>query len=108
MAKFSGKVGFIIPTDDGYGLWTDVVIEKTMRGDLLRLRNDVVADSSKVNDDMILSATISLIANKFLHENFQHVKYINYMGVNWKVSGVRINGVRWEITTGGIYNGTTA
>lgn len=108
MAKFSGNVGFIIPKDDGFGSWTEQTIEKKMRGDLLRLRNDVVAASDKVNDDIVLATTISLIANKFLHENFQHVKYIHYMGTNWKVSSVRLNGVRWELTTGGVYNGKTA
>lgn len=107
MAKYSGNVGFIIPTNDGFGSWKDMLVEKRMRGDLIRLRNDVVADSTKVNDNLVLSATVSLVANKFLHENFQHLIFITYMGVKWKVSNVRIEGVRWIVTTGGVYNGST-
>lgn len=64
--------------------------------------------SDKVSDDITTSDEISVIADKFACKNFSNIRYVKYMGANWKVASVRLRYPRIILTLGGVYNGRTA
>jgi len=106
MAKFYGVIGYAIQAETRPGVWTDQVIERTYRGDVLQSVNRWQS-SDQVNDDFVIDNKLSIISDPFAYENFQHIKYVRWMGANWKISKIEILRPRLILTTGGVYNGPT-
>jgi len=104
MAKFSGVIGYAIQVETVPGVWTDQIVEKYYRGDVLQNMNRWQS-SDKVNDDFVIDNKISILSDPFLYENFQHMKYVRWMSTNWKISKIEILRPRVIISIGGVYNG---
>lgn len=102
--KFSGMVGYVIPTEVSPGIFKDVVKERRMRGDFIRLLNRV-EEGDKINKDYTMSNSISLVADKYSYENFQWIRYVVYMGAKWEVNSVNILRPRLNIEMSGVWNG---
>lgn len=106
MAKWSGTIGFAENKETVPGVWSDSdVVEKFYRGDLL-MNWSKSQPSGDVNDNIIVTTQISIVADPYARQNFYHMKYIEYMGERWKVS--TIDATRYPrliISLGGIYNG---
>jgi predicted transposase YbfD/YdcC len=107
MAKFHGVIGYAIQVETVPGVWEDQIIERNYRGDVLQNMNRWQS-SEQVNDNFAIDNKLSIISDPFAYENFQHIKYIRWMGANWKVTKVEILRPRLILTTGGVYNGPTA
>lgn len=107
MAKFHGVIGYAVQTETVPGVWDDQIIERNYRGDVLQNMNRWQS-SEQVNDNFAIDNKLSIISDPFAYENFQHIKYIRWMGANWKVAKVEILRPRLILTTGGVYNGPTA
>lgn len=103
MAKFAGKIGFINTIETSPGIWTSDVIEKTYVGDVIKTSLRYQKDS-QINDDVVLSKRISIIADVFVNNNLHSIKYVTYMGVKWKVTEFDIQYPRVILTLGGVYN----
>lgn len=103
MAKFYGKIGYIKTVEIEPGVWQEQSIERDYYGDIIRNVSKYQM-SDKVNDDINLSNTFSIISDPFASENFQHMQYIVYMGTKWKISNVEVQYPRLLISTGGVYN----
>jgi hypothetical protein len=103
MAKFYGKIGYIKTVEIEPGVWQEQSIERDYYGDVIRNISKYQM-SDKVNDDINLSNTFSIISDPFASENFQHMRYIVYMGTKWKISNVEVQYPRLLISTGGVYN----
>jgi hypothetical protein len=104
MAKFSDIVGFATLVDSGNGIITNQIIEKTYVGDLIRDAKRWQS-TSQVNDDLVLSNRISIIADDFALTNIQAVKYVVLNGTKWKVTSIEFVSPRLILTCGGVYNG---
>lgn len=108
MAKFSGKIGFVVDeeTYKGSGVWIERTIEKPYRGDVI---NDVMKwqDSSRVNEELNISNKFSIVADTFAIQNIGNMRYVDYLGTKWKIMTVEINRPRIVIYLGGLYYGTT-
>ena len=102
MAKFFGKIGFEIQTETRPGVW-EGFIEKTYRGDLLKLMNRN-QDVGQVNENIALSNTVSIVADPFAVNNFAAIRYIEYLGTKWEVSSVEVNYPRMTLYIGGEYH----
>ena len=107
MAKFYGVIGYAIQVETVPGVWEDQIIERNYSGDVLQNMNRWQS-SEQVNDNFAIDNKLSIISDPFAYENFQHIKYIRWMGANWKVTKVEILRPRLILTTGGVYNGPTA
>lgn len=103
MAKYAGKIGFLIHEEDEHSSWTEHVVEKPYTGDILRhsMRYET---SDKISDDIYVNNQISIIADAFAYKNFQCMKYITYLGANWKITSATIEPPRIIMTIGGVYN----
>ena len=108
MAKFYGAVGYGIPTETSPGVWTDQIVERNYSGDVLKNYKSSSAGES-INDNIIVSNNISIISDPFAMNHFHTIKYIRWMGAEWKVSSVDATQYpRLILTLGGAYNGETA
>jgi len=110
MAKFYGKVGYGINTEVpvGSGVWKDVIIEHSYSGEILRNSRNLVSASNTLNDNIKMSNEISIVATPFANQNFQSIRYIEYMGTLWKVLNVSVQYPRLILGMGDVYNGKKA
>ena len=103
MAKFYGNIGYSKMTETEPGIWNEEIIEKPYYGDLVR-NTSRYQNSSDVNDNIVLSNNISIVADPYARENFQHIRYVEFMGAKWKVSNAEVQYPRIILSIGGLYN----
>ena len=105
--KYSGKIGFAISSETKPGIWNKTITERTYYGDVNRYIRKWESNQT-INGNIDINNQISIIADPFACENFQHMVYISWMNALWKISSVEIQYPRMILTIGGVYNGETA
>ena len=104
MAKFYGEVGYIITTETSPGIFSEDLVKKYYYGD--EIKHTVrVQSSDKINDDLIPSSQVSIIADPYANNNYLNIRYVMLHGVRWKITNVDIQRPRIILTLGGVYNG---
>jgi len=104
MSKFYGVVGFIAPEETTPGVWTEVETEREYYGDVTR--NTSRWDSSgNLNDDLNVNNSISIVADPYASQNFQSIRYVEWMNAKWKVTSVEVQYPRLILSIGGVWNG---
>ncbi len=103
MAKFYGTIGYTTVTEIKPGVWKDDIIEREYYGDLVR-NTRRLQGADKLNDDINISNEISIVSDPFAMQNFHAMRYVNFMGTKWKVTGVEVKYPRLILTVGGVYN----
>ena len=104
MAKFFGRVGYAVSRETAPGVWTDKIQTMPYRGDVLSVRSKWEDGESK-QDNLRINNEFSLVADPFAYQNFARIKFIEWMGVRWKVTSVKVERPRLIISIGGEYNG---
>jgi hypothetical protein len=109
MARFRGEVGYSINTveqPEGSGKWVEQIEEHVYYGDVIRnVRN--MGPGDKVNENLSVSNSISVMADQFADEHFSKIKYVRWMGQPWTVTSVEVRAPRLILTLGSVYNGPT-
>ena len=105
MAKFYGSIGFASVEEKADGVWDEVITEVNYTGDVIRNTRGLQPGDS-LNDDLTTRNIISIIADPFANHNFHTMRYINWMGANWKITNVEVQRPRLILTIGGVYNGS--
>ena len=107
--KFSGKVGFwqkSIMTSPG--VYKPGIIEKPYTGDIIREHRRWQAAENQQNENFTISNRISIISDLYMQKNWGSIKYVNWNGVNWKVTSIDPSSYpRIIIELGGVYNEKT-
>lgn len=103
--RYFGKLGFATTEEVAPGIWEPANTERDVYGDVNNLTQRQQANQNSTNDDLVLSCEFSVIADAFTEENFQHVKYITYLGSKWKVTNIKVARPRLILNVGGVYNG---
>lgn len=106
MAKFFGKIGYAETVETAPGVWREQITVREYYGDVTRNMRRYES-AGQVNDNINISNTISIVADPFAYDNFHAMRYIEYLGVKWKVSSVEVQYPRLLLTIGGVYNGET-
>lgn len=108
MARFGGKIGFgeSVENPAGSGVWKDVITEYTYFGDVVRNARRL-QEGDKVNDDITLENSISVVADEYANEHIFAMRYVEWAGKRWKVSKVEVERPRLILRLGGVYNGPT-
>lgn len=108
MARFYGEVGYGTPVENppGSGVWIDVINEYPYQGDVIRNTRQIEA-GDKVNEDIVVSNSISIVADQYAIENFFKIKYVRWSGVLWTVTTVEVRSPRLILSIGSVYNGPT-
>jgi hypothetical protein len=103
MAKYYGKIGFGQTSEIKPGVWKDTIVEKNYYGDILQnfVRND---NTQQVNDNLNISNRFSIVSDPFATQNYYSIKYLEYLGVKWKVTTVELQYPRLILYVGGAWN----
>lgn len=107
MAKFFGKIGYGISEETAPGVWEDVITEKDYYGDVIR-NSRGLQETDKVNNDLTVGNSISVVADAYANEHFFAIRYIRWAGAYWTVSDVEVVSPRLTLRLGGVYNGPKA
>lgn len=107
MAKYYGVIGFANTEETSPGVWEEVITERPYYGDVNRF-NKRYDSRDQVNDNININNEISIVGDPFAYEHFAYLRYVEWMGVKWKVSSVEIHYPRLTLSIGGVYNGDTA
>lgn len=103
MAKFYGKIGYLTTVETVPGVWEEDIEERPYYGDVLSLSKKDQANEN-LNDDITLNQRVSIVADPFAYENFYKMKYLEFLGTKWKITGVEVNRPRLILSAGGVYN----
>lgn len=102
--KFYGEVGFVQSNVEVRpGVYDDVVTERKFYGDVTR--NSRGLEGEKVNPDISVSNSISILADNDANENIFAMRYIKWMGTLWIIDNVEVESPRLILRLGGVYNG---
>lgn len=107
MAKFYGPIGYSVSTEVRPGVWKDTIEERNYYGDLIRDTSRWTASQDSTNDDLTINNQISIVADPFAENNFHSMKYVRFMGANWKITSVEPRFPRLILSVGGAYSGPT-
>lgn len=104
MPKYFGKVGFAESVETAPGIWDDRIVERSFYGDVVRdLRR--LQNHTKLNDDITITNSFSIVADKYAYANFHKIRYLEYMGTKWKVESVDASTPpRLTLDVGAVYN----
>lgn len=107
MAKFYGKIGFVdtVEDPDNPGVWEEKTVEREYPGELIKVYKKVQPSSNSVNDNLILSTEITIVADPYANQNMYAMRYVNFGGANWKIESVGVEYPRLRLSIGGVYNG---
>lgn len=103
MNKYYGAVGYVNTTETSPGVWEPIITERNYYGDITK-NYKRYSGGDKVNDDIEISNSFSILADPYAYDNFHSIAYITYMGTKWKVSGVEVQFPRLILSAGGVYN----
>lgn len=104
MARFYGKIGYGIDVNKGNGVWETVITERVSSGDVISPRKNS-GTGEKVNDDLSVSNSVSIVADSYALENASAIRYVELLGALWKVLNVETESPRLILRLGGVYNG---
>lgn len=108
MGLFYGPIGFVETIEEpaGSGIWVEVPIEKKYRGEIQRNSKRWDASDS-VNPNLNISNTISIVADPYISNKLNCVRYIKWLGGYWEITSVDVELPRLILSVGGVYNGPT-
>ncbi len=108
MARFLGEVGYgeSVETPPESGVWVDEITEFPYQGDVIRNTRQLES-GEKINENIVVSNSISIVADEYAFEHFFNVKYVRWAGVLWTVSAVEVKTPRLILSLGSVYNGPT-
>jgi hypothetical protein len=107
MARFCGRVGFGENLQTTPGVWEDTITEYVYYGDVVR-NSRQLRESDKVNYDLSVGNSISIVADPYASEHFFAIRYVEWAGALWTVSNVDVESPRLILRLGEVYNGPTA
>lgn len=103
MAKWAGKIGFAISEETKPGVWVECIVVRNYYGDLMR-NTRRLQSSGNLNDNVIISNQLSIVADPYANENFHAMRYAEFMGTKWKITSVEVQYPRLILEMGDIYN----
>ena len=109
MAKWYGTIGYAetVEQPENSGIWVETITERSYYGDVIR-NSRRLESAGQVNDNVVVSNQISIVADPFANQNFHAIRYAEFMGAKWKITNVEVQYPRLILTLGGIYNGQQA
>ena len=107
MGKWSGKIGYSSPVEVRPGVMEHQITERSHVGDLIR-NTRRTEGGDRIIENLVLSNSVSLVADAFAMNHFFEMVYITMFGTKWKISIVEVKPPRLILQIGEVYNGPTA
>lgn len=105
MAKWFGTIGFAETVEIRPGVWEERITEAKYYGDVIRNSRNLQSSVDQLNDNINIANQFSIVADPFAKNHFHKMRYLEYMGVKWKVTTVEDQRPRLILTIGGLWNG---
>lgn len=103
--KFSGKIGFYSGDEEVRpGVWRPKIEERPYAGDLLEDNRRFQYSSEQQDAEFNVQNRISILADLYSRTNWPSIRYVEWNGVKWTVSAVKVQYPRITITLGGYYH----
>lgn len=103
MAKFHGIIGYAERKETSPDVWTDVITDHTYSGDVISNTASWQAGAN-LNDNLMVSNTISIVADSYANANVSAMRYVNWHGVDWEIIKFTVQRPRIILMLGGVYN----
>lgn len=100
--KWYDEIGFREEVEEEPGVWVPTITTRNFYGDILK-NSWREQQGTKINADLSVSNTISVVADPYLLNNFQKIAYLKLFGAKWRVSSVEVNSPRLTLTLGDLY-----
>ena len=107
MARYSGVIGYGVPTMVSPGVYDDVITERHYYGDVKQSNSKLRGSGESINDNVVLQNIIEILADQYVLANINQIRYVSWNGIRWKVSGVEVKRPRLVLTVGEVYDGPT-
>lgn len=103
--KYHGSVGYAVAKEsaDIPDTFENSIEEHIYQGDIISNRSQW-KETDKINDDLTISNKISILADPYAFQNFQHIRYVTWMNSKWKVSNIELAFPRIILTINGEWN----
>lgn len=105
MKKFYGNVGYVETVEVTPGYWGPQETIRPYYGDWIRYSSKFQISSDSTNDDKNIANELSIMADPYADQHFSDMRFVEYMGVRWKITAVTPQRPRLILTVGGLYNG---
>lgn len=102
--RWYGKVGVGETVEVKKGVWRPRIMEYYYRGDIIVYSRRMQNQSYSTNDDLQITAKLSILADEYLSVHCATIKYVEFMGALWKVDDISPEDHRLVLTLGGVYN----
>lgn len=101
--RYSGKIGYFETVETKPGYYEEKIVPRSYQGDVVRItkRNQL---TTKVNDDIMVSNSLSIVADPYAREHFFQIKCAFWQGIWWEVTSVEVQYPRLILELGGPYN----
>ena len=103
MGKFRGYVGYTDTVETQPGVYEEVYVKRTYKGDVLEERKTLTYQDS-VNGKVGTSLKISIVADKYAFSNFGKICFVDIWGQLWEVSSVTPQPPRLVLHLGGLFH----
>ena len=108
MARYYGIIGFAEGQAETVpGVWDEVIVERPYYGDVVRITRRLQG-GEHLNDNITVSNEISIVSDPYALQNFHAIRYVAWMGTNWKVTSVEVQYPRLILSIGDESHGPTA
>lgn len=107
MSKWAGMLGFAETKETAPSVYEEVITERQYYGDALK-NNRRINSPDKVNSDISVSNSISIVADPYAQNHFYSIRYATFCGAKWKVTDVTVEYPRLTLSLGELWNGQTA
>ena len=104
MGKWFGKIGFAVEKETEPGIFVTEVVEKPYYGEVLQSKQRY-KNSQSINDSLILSNRLKILAEPFLQMNSPYIRYVTWKGARWAVSSITDQYPNLILELGEVYNG---
>jgi hypothetical protein len=103
--RWSGVIGFGYQVKTKPGVVTDDIVVRKYYGNIVRNSRRLDESNEKLNYDISVGNSISIVADPYARDHFFAMRYISWAGALWAISEVVEERPRLILTLGGVYNG---
>lgn len=101
--KWYGRIGYRNVVETAPSVYEEKIVYKDHFGDII-VNSTRHQQSDQVNDDLVLSNKISIVANPYATNNFQSMVCIEFMGAKWKITNIDVQYPRLVLSMGGVWS----
>ena len=105
MAKFYGAVGYAVSdVNEATGVVREYIQERNYYGDVIKTYRKF-DNGADVNGSVTPNNSISILADAYARQHFFAMRYVEWMGAKWVITGAEVQEHRIILTLGGVYHG---